>query len=455
MGKPSEILVVGAGLVGSLLAVYLRRRDLAVEVRERRADPRQATKDEGRSINLVVTSRGIAGLKRVGLWEPVKALSVAVRGRRMHAIDGTETFQPYGRDESEVNYSVSRGDLNRFLVDTAEREGAHFLFSSRLAGKRDGLWRFDTPHGDAFSSASVVMGTDGANSQLRAEMIRAGSCDATVETLDYGYKELVIPAGPAGSYRLEATSLHIWPRGNFMMMALPNRDGSFTVTLYLPNEGKDSFATLAAPGAATKFFQAQFPDALPLLEDVEGTMTKHPVGSLATVRCDQWHRGGDMMLFGDAAHGIVPFFGQGMNSGFEDLLFLDEAMERWGSDWGAVFPEVFAKRKPNTDAIADMALQNFVEMRDKVGDAGFLLRKKVEGGLEKRFPSKYRTRYALVAYSLVPYVDALEAGKIQEGLLEELCRGVMSPEAVDWTRAERLIDERLVPFWKSRGIHWD
>ncbi len=455
MGKPSEILVVGGGLVGSLLAVYLRRRGFGVEVRERRADPRLAKVDEGRSINLVVTSRGIAGLERVGLWEPVKAMSVTVRGRSLHAADGTRAFQPYGRDDSEVNYSVSRGELNRFLVETAEKEGARFLFSQRFAGRRDGLWRFETPQGDAYSSHPTIIGTDGAGSQVRAEMERTGVCGAVQDILEYGYKEFFIAAGKGGAYQLDASALHIWPRGNFMMMALPNRAGSFTVTLYLPNEGTVSFASLAAPGAMTKFFEKQFPDALNLVDDLEGTNAKNPVGTLLTVRCDRWHRGGDTLLLGDAAHAIVPFFGQGMNSGFEDLLILDDYVKLWGPDWGSVFPEVFAKRKPNTDAIADMALQNFVEMRDKVGDKAFLLRKAVEAGLEKRFPAKYRTRYALVAYSLVPYAEALEAGKIQESVLEELCRGLSSADAVDWAKAERLIDERLVPFWKARAITWN
>ncbi len=444
--------MVGGGLVGSLLAVYLRRRGMEVEVRERRPDPRKALADEGRSINLVVTSRGIAGLKRVGLWEPVKNLSVAVRGRRMHAVDGTQVFQPYGRDESEVNYSVSRGELNKFLVDTAEKEGARFLFSQRLAGRRDGLWRFETPSGDDFSSATVVVGTDGANSQLRQELVKSGVCDAVTDNLDYGYKEFVIAAATGGGYRLESSSLHIWPRGHFMMMALPNRDGSFTVTLYLPYKGRESFETLAPKGAATEFFRTHFPDALDLMEDLEGTNQKNPVGGLATVRCDRWHRGGDTLLLGDAAHGIVPFFGQGMNSGFEDLIVFDELVERWGSDWGAVFPEVFQSRKPNTDAIADMALQNFVEMRDKVGDAEFLLRKGVDSALEKKFPAKYRTRYALVAYTLVPYAVALEAGTIQEKILSELCKGLKSPDGLDFVKAEALIDGQLVPFWKERGV---
>ncbi len=454
MLKPTEILVVGAGLVGSLLAVYLRRRGLAVEVRERRADPRRASLDEGRSINLVVTSRGIAALERVGLWQPVKALSVAVAGRRIHAVDGKQTFQPYGRNASEVNYSVSRADLNRFLLDTAEQEGARILFSHRFTGRRDGLWCFETTAGDAFSSAMVVLATDGANSNVRDEMVRAGVCDATQDVLEYGYKEFIIPAATNGAYSLEPSSLHIWPRGRFMMMALPNREGSFTVTLYMPHEGPLSFASISAKGGVTDLFRHYFPDALPLIDDLEGAMARNPVGPLATVRCDRWHRGGETLLLGDAAHGIVPFFGQGMNSGFEDLMALDDALQRWGPDWGTIFPQVFANRKPNTDAIAELALENFVEMRDRVGDANFMLQKNVETRLENQFPSKYRTRYAMVAYSLVPYVDALAAGKIQAALLAELCRGLTSLEAVDWVKAERLIDERLVPFWQARGISW-
>jgi kynurenine 3-monooxygenase len=304
---------------------------------------------------------------------------------------------------------------------------------------------------------SVVLGADGAASAVRAALAKRADFEESVDLLDYGYKELTIPAGPGGSFPIEKHALHIWPRGRLMLMALPNRDGSFTVTLYLPHHGESSFESLDTGVRVVELFETQFPDAIPLIPDLTADFFANPTGHLGTVRCRPWHLENRVGLIGDAAHAIVPFFGQGMNAGFEDCRVLDGLLDEHGTgDWGRVLREYSAARKPNADAIAEMALENFIEMRDRVGDPRFRLRKEVEHLLEERLPAEYRSRYSMVMYGCrIPYRVAREAGVVQRAILDRLCDGLSSSAELDLDLARRLIAEELTPYLERRGVSLD
>ncbi len=460
-GTQTDVVVVGAGLVGSLVAIALSRRGLRVSVYERRPDPRLGGAEGGRSINLVVAARGIRSLERFGLWRAVRELTVPVTGRMVHARSGELTFQPYGRDESECNHSVPRGALNRFLVGEAEGNGVRFAFGKRLvtAELETGRLFFDDGEGTDVTEVQAprLLGADGAASAVRAAMSRVAGFEESIEPLGYGYKELTIPPAPDGSYRIDARSLHVWPRGRIMLMALPNRDRSFTVTLYLPLGGEDGFDRIGDAAAVQRLFDREFADAAPLIEDLTRSFLDNPTGTLGTVRCRPWRHRDRVALIGDAAHAIVPFFGQGMNCGFEDCRVLDELLETHGlDDWERVLDEYARVRKPEGDAIAEMALDNFVEMRDRVGEPSFLLRKAVEHRLEEALPAEYRSRYSMVMYAdAIPYRIAQRAGEVQRALLDELCRGLDDPARLDLERARDLIRDRLTPFLREHGVRLD
>lgn len=447
------ITLVGAGLVGSLLAIYLARRGFDVEVFERRQDMRKHAISAGRSINLAISTRGIYALEKLGLDKKILAHAVPMRGRMIHSPAGELSFQPYGKDDSEYINSISRATLNKELMDAAEATGrVRIYFEQKVTG-----FDFDLNvlqlHDEATDKPSsrkvnIVIGTDGSASAIRHAMERLPGFQSTSSELNYGYKELVIPPGAGGSFQIERNALHIWPRGTFMLIALPNFEGSFTCTLFLPFEGETSFAQLTTPPQMHAFFDAQFPDAVPLIQDLEGTFFSNPTGHMVTVKSKRWNVDGRVLLMGDAAHGIVPFFGQGMNCGFEDCSVFDENFDRFrtadgGMNWKGLFDFMTEARVPNTNAIADMAVENFVEMRDKVGDKNFLMRKEVEKILQTKFPGKYASRYSMVTFSNVAYSVAQEAGVLQERLLAELCAGLKNAQDVDLVRAEKLIDEML------------
>ena len=458
--ETGEVVIVGAGLVGSLLSILLEQHGYDVTVYERRPDIRLAEQAAGRSINLVVTRRGIRALEQVGLADEALRLTVPVLGRMMHLVTGELAYQPYGKDDSEHNHSISRAGLNEYLVRQASRRGVRFHFQARLVDADFAERRLtfeDEAEGRRFEvEAPVVFGADGAGSAVREALRKLDGFEESVSMLDHGYKELLIPAGDDGGFRIEKNALHIWPRGEFMLMALPNLDGGFTVTLYLPFEGEQGFDRLDSAERVMSLFREQFADAVPLISDLTRSFVSSPTGELGTVRCGPWHFEDRVMLIGDAAHAIVPFFGQGMNTGFEDCTVLGELLDRPGRGrWGDVFAELTGLRKPNADAIADMALENFVEMRDRVGDAAFLLRKQVEHRLEQEMPAEYRSRYSMVMYSHIPFRLAFEAGRIQSRILDELCSGLETAEKLDLARARRLVHERLAPFLREHRISLD
>ncbi|MCB2205660.1 FAD-dependent monooxygenase [bacterium] len=446
-----HILIAGAGLAGSLLSVYLAKRGLHVDMRERRPDMRREDISAGRSINLALSTRGIHALQEVGLADEIMQLAIPMRGRMMHAVDGSLTFQPYGKDESEVIYSVSRGELNKRLMTLAEKHAHVSLsFQQRCEGMDFSTGRVqftDERGGGQYTlQPQTVIACDGAGSPVRHSMEALEAFSASTEYLAHSYKELHIPPHDDGSHRIEKHALHIWPRRAFMLIALPNLDGSFTCTLFLQTEGEPGFSSLQTPEALRSFFQKEFPDALALMPTLEEDFFSNPTGALGTVRSYPWHVGGKAALLGDAAHAIVPFYGQGMNCAFEDCTVLNTCIEEFGLQWERVFRAYQERRKANADAIADLAIENFIEMRDRVADDRFLLMKKVGLALEARFPEYFIPLYSMVTFHRTPYAVARERGRMQQEILEEITRGVHDPEGVDFTRAGSLIEAKLRPY---------
>ncbi len=445
----TDVVVVGAGLVGSILAIFLRQQGYSVRVFEKRPDMRKHNLGGGRSINLIATSRGLHALEQVGLKDEVLALTSPVYGRMMHNEQGHQIYQSYSKDNTDCNYSVPRGELNQTLMTFAEQAGATLAFEQELVEADFASGTLTFTHETV--QAQRIFATDGAGSAIRRVLAEQGHVTEHTDFLAYGYKELEIPAGENGDYRIDKDALHIWPRGDHMLMALPNLDGSFTVTLYLANEGPLSFASLSDKEKVEEYFSVYYPDAIPLMPSLYDDFFANPTGLLGTVWCDPWYFSDRVVLLGDAAHGIVPFFGQGMNAGFEDCTVLHDLFPQH-NNFGALFEAYHAIQKPNGDAIARMALDNFVEMRDKVGDRYFLLQKEVEGILGRTFPQSYLSKYSMVTHSLIPYSIAEQAGVIQQEILDELCANLTLAENVDLYRAETLINDKLTPFLQSHNI---
>jgi kynurenine 3-monooxygenase len=443
-----KITLVGAGLAGSLLAIFLARRGLQVDVYERRPDLRQVDSSAGRSINLAMSTRGIYALQQVGLYEAVERLIIPMRGRVIHPIAGPLHFQPYGQDAAEVLHAISRADLNKALLQAAEAcPGVRIFFHEQCRGVQVNtgvLTLYNTTTGTARSvPIERVIGTDGSASAIRTSLLSVGRFNFSQEYLAHGYKELLIPPGPDGGFQIEKHALHIWPRGTYMLIALPNLDGSFTCTLFLPFEGENSFASLASPDTVCTFFQQQFPDTVPLLPDLVEQFFGNPTGALVTIKCFPWHVGNRVLLLGDAAHAMVPFYGQGMNCAFEDCTVLDACMAQYHPDWERIFREFEQRRKEHTDAITDMAISHFIEMRDRVADTKFLLQKRLELELERKYPEIFIPQYAMVTFRRIPYAVAMRKGQVQEQILHELCAPIERLEDVDWDQADRLIRQRL------------
>lgn len=439
----NQITLIGAGLAGSLLSIYLAKRGFEVEIFERRPDMRSAEISAGRSINLALSVRGLHALEKVGLKERIMQIAIPMKGRMLHSLTGELNLVPYGRKESEVINSVSRAELNMQLMSAAEQQGVEIHFNQKCTGMdfESGELKLhdEVTNQDSVTQREIVIGTDGSASAIRNDMARALDGNFTKDDLEHGYKELTLPAGRNGQFLLEKNALHIWPRQSYMLIALPNSDGSFTCTLFFPMRGDLSFESLKTKKAVLAFFKEQFPDAFELMPALVEDFFTNPTGALATIRCQPWHLAGKACLLGDAAHAIVPFFGQGINCGFEDCTVLDECIENQSGDWQKIFQEFGTLRKINTDAIAELSLTNYFEMRDHVADSKFALKKQVEFALEEKYPEKFIPKYSMVSFHRIPYSVALAKGKVQEKILAELCAAITSVEDLDWQRADELI----------------
>ncbi|MEP7186074.1 MAG: NAD(P)/FAD-dependent oxidoreductase [Rhodanobacter sp.] len=458
MAKPS-ITLIGGGLVGALLALQLAQRGFAVEVYEKRPDPRRAGFLGGRSINLALAERGLQALRMAGLADEVLQHAVMMRGRMVHDRDGNASLQRYGVDDTEVIWSVSRGSLNVLLLEAAEAAGVALHFGHAFLGadfEHKTLQMSDASGMEQQRPFDMLIGADGAGSAVRAAMNASSPLGERVEMLGHGYKELEIPpaselpasvlqlSGGCDQYALEPHALHIWPRGGYMCIALPNTEGSFTVTLFLPTAGDGpSFRNLPDTGSAAAFFSEQFPGLLSLVPNFTEDYDGNPVGSLSTLYLERWHLGGRVLLVGDAAHAIVPFHGQGMNSGFEDTVLLANLLAAAADDTEDVFAEFQRVRQPDTDAIALMALENYVEMRDSVADPHYLAKRELGALLAGRAPEHYMARYRLVTFSHVPYAYALQRGQAQDALLEQLLQHTGRVEDVDLDAAVDLLKSSL------------
>ncbi|MBM4342934.1 MAG: FAD-dependent monooxygenase [Deltaproteobacteria bacterium] len=457
------VTLFGGGPVGSLLATLLAQRGCRVDVYERRPDMRKQAVGAGRSINLAVSARGLHALRQVGLDGAVLDCAVPMRGRCVHDPSGRCEVQVYGRGDGQVIHSMSRAGLNQILLDRAEATGlVRLRFGTRLesydfAASRANLVVEATREQLALP-APVVVGTDGSASALRASMQGAGLRQA-LAPLDFGYKELTLPPSASGDFAFEPHALHIWPRGRYMLIALPNPDRTFTCTLFLPHQSDGltpSFADLADDAAVAAFMARQFSDVPPRMPDGVLQFARAPIGHMATLRCGPWSAG-PALLVGDAAHAIVPFFGQGMNAGFESCVRLVEAIDREGlpatpAEWAQAFARFWPDRKRDTDAIADLALENFVEMRDKVADPQFLLQRAAELAVQARLGDAYWTRYQLVSFSLVPYAEASRIGQVQGRLLADACAGAADLASVDLDALVAAMAAQVVPQLAAAGV---
>lgn len=422
MQTPQKIAVVGSGLVGTLLAIYLKKQGHTVHVYDRSIDIRKV-QFSGRSINLVMSNRGWKALEDIGLQDEISKIGIPVYHRGIHLQDGTYTTQNYGK-EGEAIFSLSRGVLNRRMIDLAEDAGVQFFFEHRI-------WDVNlseaTLHlGETERGAWVdlkydkVFGADGAFSRVRHRMQRQSMFDYSQQFMKIGYKELSIPANPDGSHKIDKNALHIWPRGNFMLMALSNLDGTFTCTLFMPFEGENSFEELKDEKKLVAFFAKFFPDTKNIIPDLVTAFFKNPTSNLVRVKCFPWSFEDKVALIGDSAHAIVPFYGQGMNAGFEDITVLNQMMIKYRDDWKTIFKEYEKSRKSNTDAISDLAERNFIEMSTKTADAEFLLQKKIEKWFSDKHPDKWMPLYSRVTFSLQPYSEALAIGDFQDSIMKKV-----------------------------------
>lgn len=455
LGDTGPVVVVGGGPAGAMLALYLARQGHEVTVYESRPDLRRVDISAGRSINLALATRGIVCLQQLGLLERVHAITVPMAGRMVHT-DGREDFQAYSNRPDEVIYSVSRPALNGILLDAAEATGrVQVHFGHRCTGV-DLDRRVATFSLESGTEREIAFGTlfgcDGSASEVRDAVVAAAGGTVTTEPLGHGYKELTLAAGPGGAFRLEPNALHIWPRGEHMLIALPNPSGDFTVTLFLPAEGgPDSFEHLVDERTVAGFFDRQFPEALELVADLVDQFLAHPTGKLATIRSTGWSAGDAAVLVGDAAHAIVPFHGQGMNLAFESCRILDRLLRERGyaDDLAATFRAFEASRKPNADAIAEEALTNYVEMRAGVVDPRYLLQRELALELERRHPDRMADRYGMIMFTTMPYAAAKERSERQQKVLDALTVGISRLDQVDFARAAELVDALgPLPAWE-------
>ena len=415
----NKIVLIGAGLSGPVMGIYLSQHGLNVDIYEKRPDMRSNNMSAGRSINLALSIRGIRALKEIGIFNEIKPLLIPMKGRMIHDMDGQTTMQPYGQKNNEVIYSVSRADLNKKLMTAAENTSkVNFFFNHDLvsADLRNNFLLFNNKKKISFNS---VIGCDGSSSILRDEIIKESNAKFVKKPLGHAYKELTIPP-KSNQFAIESDVLHIWPRGNFMLIALPNMDKSFTCTLFMPSKGATSFETIKTSKEVNDLFKTYFPDILDLIPTLHDDYIKNPTGNLATIYLDPWHFDNRALLIGDAAHAIVPFFGQGMNASFQDCTTLNKLIKKEKNDWGSIFSTFSKQHVVNGHAIADMAIENYEEMRDSVNKTSFQAQRKLEFSLEKQFPNKFIPRYSMVSFSERPYSEVYNKGEKQYKLLNAL-----------------------------------
>lgn len=437
------ISIIGAGLVGSLLAIYLARRDYAVDVFESRSDCRAAGSDNGRSINLAMSCRGITGLSGAGILPMVEKLMVPMRARAIHDEKGDVKYQAFGRHHDEYINAIQRTDLNKMLLDETDKFPLirwHFnthLLHLDVSRKEAHFKRSD---GSQFTNAyQRLIGADGASSQVRTSLQQQGLVSASRDFISHGYKEIAISS--ASSNHLAREHLHLWPRDSLLLLGNPNLDNSVTGSLFLPLEGENSFSSLDNAPRIKAFFEKAFPDIAPMVPDVAGDFLNHPVGHMSTVKCSPWHHDDQCLLIGDAAHGLIPFFGQGMNSGFEDCRILNDFLDLYHDDWSRVMPAFYLARKPNTDAASEMSTDNQHEIQMGIRNQRFNFKKQLEQHLMQRYPDRYVSKHVLVMFTNTPYAIALAHGRLQSTLLDKICNQSTQLSDVDWLRVDELMHE--------------
>ena len=417
--------LIGAGLAGPVMATYLSQLGYPVDIYESRSDMRVNMQSAGRSINLALSQRGIRALKDIGAFKKIKSSLIPMNGRMIHDADGNIHLQPYGQKKNEVIYSVSRSKLNKSLMDHAEgKENVNFHFNYDL---RDIDFQNSKLN---FQNKNIpfrrVLGSDGASSKVRASISKDSDIHFSKRPLGHGYKELTIPPNNSTGFQLDQNALHIWPRGQFMLIALPNFDQSFTCTLFLPMDGDNSFTSLNSEKKVVDFFKNYFPDAEELIPNLSDEYHKRPVGKLATIYCDKWHYNGIAAIFGDAAHAIVPFFGQGMNASLQDCTVMNSLVEEYEGDWDVILSKFSDNQVPNGYAIADMALENYIEMRDSVNDQKYKIKRQLEFDLENKFWDRFVPRYSMVSFYELPYSEVYRRGEIQFKLIDSFIEGIIT-----------------------------
>ena len=436
--------MIGAGLAGPLLATYLAKQGYSVEIFERRPDMRKESISAGRSINLALSIRGNHALKEVGLYDKIKSNTIPMKGRMIHDLNSGIHLQPYGQKENEVIFSVSRAHLNMELMTLAEETGNvtirfnHQLLSADLEQNKL-LFQLSDSLEKIEWSFNRVIGCDGSASILRKSIVEKADIQYVKKPLGHGYKELTIPPMKSGKFQIEPNALHIWPRGNHMLIALPNNDCSFTCTLFFPMIGKTSFETVKTEKDIFDLFQSQFPDAIKLIPNLVEDFQKNPTGDLASVYCKPWHLGDKALLIGDAAHAVAPFFGQGMNASFQDCSTLAKLMDQNENDWNTIFNAFSSTQVENGHAIADMALENYLEMRDHVNDPEYKKRRNVELKLERMFPGQFIPRYSMVSFHQIPYAEVYERGEKQFKIISDVLKADPSGQSIDKAMVEKML----------------